>query len=42
MFAIIILVYYKKPLPVDWLMVTTTCVVYVSCMAVKFIFSTCL
>ncbi|PIL27612.1 hypothetical protein GSI_10764 [Ganoderma sinense ZZ0214-1] len=33
MFAIIILVVYKKPLPVDWLMVITTCVVYVSCMA---------
>ena len=37
MFAMIILVVYKKPLPVDWLMVMTTSVVYVSCMAVSLI-----
>ncbi|KAI1798101.1 hypothetical protein LXA43DRAFT_8975 [Ganoderma leucocontextum] len=33
LFALIILVYFKKPLPVDWRMVIITCVVYVSCMA---------
>ncbi len=41
MFALIILVYYKKPLPVDWLMVITTSVVFVSCMAVSFITPYC-